>query len=181
MWIWLCMIVVWLHCFVYKLQNMMQAIGRVIRARQEDQIHETMDANIRPFSIIKDPHYLRIWNVGSEATKIASTAGLGWELISNDILIREEESMMFTSVGASLTSGKGINNQFVYLAYRILFVHRKQELRLTYKKKKIWLQKVGDTCLQVGDTYFWYLKKTLTKMSLSWNWKGDWVFELFSF
>lgn len=117
------------------LQNMMRAIGRVIRQRQEDRIRESMGLNLVPFDIMTDPRFADVRNAGTEAAKESSRSGLGKEYTSSDILTREEEALMLASPGCSLATPKGINSRFVYLSCRNLFIRGMVELRLTYKNQ----------------------------------------------
>lgn len=131
------------------LQNMLRGIGRVMRARQEQRSRETMEPILIPFNIMKDPRFTTVLDASTQTVIHSSKSGLGREVKRPDILTREEEALMLQSDGASLKHPKGINNRFVYLACRNLFVRGKTELRtLFYNQFELRVDQQGEEYLR---------------------------------
>jgi len=114
----------------FRIENMLRAIGRIIRARQEIRMRENSTIEI-PFDIFKDARYLAVKDVDTVTVKRSFRRGLRAAISKSDILTKEEEALVLASDGASLNHPRGLNNRFLYFCCRNLFIRSQQELRDT--------------------------------------------------
>lgn len=112
-----------------RIANLLRAIGRVIRAREEQRCVETSSKPAVPFNILTDPRFQRVKLAANEAVMRAVQAGLGKEALKSDVLSRSEEKLMLDSNEASVSHPTGLNRRFAYFCTRNFFVRGGREMR----------------------------------------------------
>ncbi|KAL3685410.1 hypothetical protein R1sor_003432 [Riccia sorocarpa] len=110
------------------IQALLRAIGRVIRARQEQRCVETGLA-VHPFNILKDSRYHKVKLAADEAVQRSMDRGLGKSVKKSDILTLEEETRMLAQPKCDLQYPKGLNYVMAYYCLRNFFIRGVAELR----------------------------------------------------
>ncbi|KAL3696192.1 hypothetical protein R1sor_010268 [Riccia sorocarpa] len=110
------------------IQALLRAIGRVIRARQEQRCVETGIA-VHPFSIWKDPRYRKVKLAADEAVQRSLDRGLGKHVKKSEILTLEEETRMLAQPKCSLQCPRGLNYVMLYYCLRKFFIRGVAGLR----------------------------------------------------
>jgi hypothetical protein len=95
----------------YSIAGMLRAIGRLIRARQEERIIETSIQPAVMFNIITDVRYRRVVLAANQACQKSAAAGLGREILKSDVVSFDEEEAMLASAAASPDNPGGLNKR----------------------------------------------------------------------
>ena len=90
--------------------NMFRAMGRLIRAHQEQHILETHVQSAIKFQILTNVCYARAKLAADHAVNQSSKAGLGKEVQKSDVMTLTEEAAMLASLAASPLIASGLNS-----------------------------------------------------------------------
>lgn len=88
---------------------MLRAIGRLIRAHQEERVIQTSEQPASPFYIIADCRYRAVVVAANQACAKSVAAGLGCEVLKSDTVSFDEESAMLSSDVANPLTPRGLN------------------------------------------------------------------------
>nr|XP_024365966.1 uncharacterized protein LOC112277641 isoform X1 [Physcomitrium patens]XP_024365967.1 uncharacterized protein LOC112277641 isoform X1 [Physcomitrium patens]XP_024365968.1 uncharacterized protein LOC112277641 isoform X1 [Physcomitrium patens]XP_024365969.1 uncharacterized protein LOC112277641 isoform X1 [Physcomitrium patens] len=110
------------------IQAMLRAIGRIIRAREEQRTVETGIAKV-PFSIYRDPRFLKVkWAVEDAVAKSAAIESAK-EVIALEVHPPMNEGEMLNQCKFSNTHPEGCSRRFAYFCLRDFYVKGRSELR----------------------------------------------------
>jgi hypothetical protein len=88
---------------------MLRAIGRLIRAQQEERIIEGATMPHVMFNIMTDVRYRSVLIATNQACDRSTAAGLGHEVLKSDVVSFAEEKAMLASDAASMDSPSSLN------------------------------------------------------------------------
>ena len=109
---------------------MLRAVGRLIRARQEQRVVETSVAPAVRFSILNDVRYHRVVVAADEAVQRSAKAGLRRETLKSDAVTLAEEQQMLMSEEASPLTASGLTCRFSWYTMKNFFSRGASELRV---------------------------------------------------
>lgn len=132
---------------------MLRAIGRIIRARETERTAETGIAKV-PFSIYRDPRFLRVKQAVEEAVAKSAAIESAKEVMALEVHPPMNEEEMLNQCKLSKTHPEGCSRRFAYFCLRDFCVKGRSELReLSDVDFELYTDEHGEYLRSVHDTF----------------------------
>jgi hypothetical protein len=133
---------------------MFRAIGRLIRARQEQRIIESSVLPPSKFQILSDMRYLRAKIAADQAVVNSPNVGMRKEVRKSDVVNFSEEAAMLNSPATDPLTASGLNARMDWYCGKNFFVCGGKELQdLSNNQFELITDEFGDERLRFVFSY----------------------------